>query len=81
MVGSLARRAARIGAWPECRFGGSGTSNVRGLMELVLGVKRARLNRVQRIPERARSLTHTEFTLLRATATGNTNGEIAKERA
>ncbi len=27
-----------------------------------------------------RSLTHTELTLLRATATGKTNGEIAKER-
>jgi DNA-binding CsgD family transcriptional regulator len=54
--------------------------NVRGLVELLTGVKRVRLDRVQRIPERARALTHTELTLLRATATGKTNGEIAKER-
>ncbi len=54
--------------------------NVRGLVELLAGIKRSRLDRVQRIPERIRTLTHTELTLLRATATGKTNGEIAKER-
>ncbi|MGA3037122.1 MAG: helix-turn-helix transcriptional regulator [Vulcanimicrobiaceae bacterium] len=54
--------------------------NVRGLVELLAGIKRLRLDRVARIPERIRTLTHTELTLLRATATGKTNGEIAKER-
>ena len=47
---------------------------------MLAGIKRSRLDRVQRIPERIRTLTHTELTLLRATATGKTNGEIAKER-
>jgi DNA-binding CsgD family transcriptional regulator len=54
--------------------------NVRGLTELANSVRKIRLNRVERIPERVRTLTHTELTLLRATATGKTNGEIAKER-
>jgi len=54
--------------------------NVRGMVELLGSIKRLRLDRVQRIPERVRTLTHTELTLLRATATGKTNGEIARER-
>jgi DNA-binding CsgD family transcriptional regulator/tetratricopeptide (TPR) repeat protein len=53
---------------------------MRGLAELASGVRKVRLNRVARIPERIRTLTHTELTLLRATATGKTNGEIARER-
>jgi DNA-binding CsgD family transcriptional regulator len=53
---------------------------VRGLAELANGVRKVRLNRVERVPERIRTLTHTEITLLRATATGKTNGEIARER-
>ena len=54
--------------------------NVRGLFELLAMIKRVRLDRVERIPERARALTHTELTVLRETATGKTNGQIAKER-
>lgn len=53
---------------------------LRGVTEVAHKIKHARLNRVQRIPERVRTLTHTELTLLRATATGKTNGEIARER-
>lgn len=79
-VGSLARALLGSVRGQNVDLADPALRNVRGLMELVLGVKRARLNRVQRIPERARSLTHTELTLLRATATGKTNGEIAKER-
>lgn len=53
---------------------------VRGLTELASSIRRVRVNRIERVPERVRTLTHTELTLLRATATGKTNGEIAKER-
>ncbi len=53
---------------------------VRGLIELANVVRKSRLNRVARIPERVRTLTQTELTVLRATATGKTNGEIARER-
>ena len=53
---------------------------VRGFLELGNSVRRIRFDRVQRIPERVRTLTHTELTVLRATATGKTNAEIARER-
>jgi len=38
------------------------------------------VSRLERIPPRIRTLTQTELTLLRATAGGKTNAEIARER-
>lgn len=79
-IGAFARALFASLRGDQVDIGDATLQNVRGLLELLTAVKRARLDRVERIPERARALTHTEMTLLKATATGKTNGQIAKER-
>jgi DNA-binding CsgD family transcriptional regulator len=79
-IGALARALADLGRIGTIDVGDPNLHSVKGYAELANTVKAARLRRLERTPDPVRMLTQTELVLLRSTASGKTNGEIARER-
>jgi DNA-binding CsgD family transcriptional regulator len=79
-IGALARAFEGVVRGAAIDADDPNLRSVKGYADVAKSVEAARRRRLESIPEIIRTLTQTELTILRATATGKTNGEIARER-
>ena len=79
-IGALARALEGVLQGVAIDANDPNLRSIKGYAELANLVRLARTQRLESTPLHIRTLTDTELTLLRASASGKTNGEIARER-
>lgn len=79
-IGALARAFEGVLRSAEVDADDPNLRSIKGYADLANVLRTTRLRRSESAPQLIRALTQTELTLLRASAGGKTNGEIARER-
>jgi DNA-binding NarL/FixJ family response regulator len=79
-IGALARAFEESLRGADIDAGEPTLRSIKGYAEVAILLRAARFRRIDSTPETIRTLTHTELTLLMASASGKTNGDIARER-
>jgi DNA-binding CsgD family transcriptional regulator len=79
-IGALARAFSGLFRGTAIDTDDPNLHTVKGYADVANVVRETHRQRLERIPDLVRRLTQTELDVLRATATGKTNGEIARER-